>query len=47
MIGHHVPAALGAILPLAHFCFLECRQMLGAGNDADSLRFPQAEGIYG
>jgi hypothetical protein len=46
MIGHEMPAAFGAILPLAQFCFLEHRDVFGAGRDAHRFGLPKTEGIH-
>src|SRR6266516_61365 len=47
MIGHQVPAAFPAILPLAEFSLLERREVLGSRCDPYRLRLPEAEGVYG
>ena len=46
MIGHQVPAALGAILTLAEVRFLERRDVLVTRCDADGFRFPERERIH-
>src|SRR5580704_1694834 len=47
MVGHQMPAAFAAILPLAELALLEHADMLGAGRDAHGLRFPEAAGVDG
>ena len=46
VIGHEMPAALAAILPLAHFGFLEHREVFGAGRDAHRVGLPKTEGVH-
>jgi hypothetical protein len=46
MIGHQVPAAFHAILTLAEFSLLKCRDMLGSRCDPHRFRLPEAEGVY-
>jgi len=45
MIGHQVPAALGAILTLTERGLLERGHMFGSRRDPHSIRFPEAEGV--
>ena len=46
VIGHEMPAAFGAILPLARLCFLEHRDVFGAGRNAHRLGLPETEGVH-
>jgi hypothetical protein len=46
MIGHQVPAAFGAILPLADLGLLEYGDMLGPGGYPNGLRLPKSEGVH-
>src|ERR1700687_2576001 len=46
MIGHEVPAAFLAILPLANVGLLEHRDMLGSRSYPHCLRLPKTKGVH-
>ena len=46
VIGHEMPAAFGAILPLTRFRLLEHRDVFGTGRDPHRLGLPKTEGVH-